>query len=320
MADSSLSRANTNSLRNFIRSHEEFGNLSKVASVGLAILKDEIASGTRASVLWSRVASISEKWGTEPQFTEDIAHKAYSEIASLGIAKSFSSFDKYLIDVDAELLSAASLTDLESRVDQQPIENINDDLDSPRASLELIYDRQGFNNSAIAFSLPVFDYYQSVRNCIVHRDGLASKALCRKASSKNLKATMGSWVKLTGEHGPLKLKTFEEDEVIALDYFDNILCYSVLRRLAKNIDKQAVDRMGIDGLTYRAVRYLKAKWQSGEVVEQHTTATKSVASHLAQVNRIVGDDWRAIEPRLKKLGLLRDCRQAFDSRQVESWL
>ncbi|MFL0357604.1 hypothetical protein ACI5KX_14155 [Erythrobacter sp. GH1-10] len=318
MADLNLSLANTNSLRHFIRSHEAFGNLSKVASVGLAILKDEIGNGTPASVLWNRVASISEKWGTEPQFTEDIAHNAYAEIASLGIAKSFSSFDKYLVDVDAELLSAASLIDSRSDVRLPPLENIDDDLDSPRASVEMIYERQGFDTSAIAFSLPVFDYYQSVRNCIVHRDGLASKALCRKARSKDLEATLEAWVEITGEHGALKLKTFEQDEAISLDYFDNILCYSVLRRLAQDTDKQAVDRMGIDGLTYRAVRYLNAKWQSGQAEEQHTTATKSVASHLAQVNRVMGNDWRAIEPRLKRLGLLRDCRQAFDFRQNES--
>lgn len=315
MADTSLAQANTNSLRNFIRSHEAFGNLSKVASVGLAILKDEIANGAPANVLWKRVESISELWGTEPQFTEEIAQNAYTEIACLGIAKSFSSFDKYLVDIDAELLSVHSLSGSEAEVQLQRLESIDDDLDSPRASVEMIYERQGFDTSAIAFCLPVFAYYQSVRNCIVHRDGLASKAFCRKARSKDLEATLADWVETTGEYGPLRLKTFEQDEAISLDYFDNILCYSVLRRLAQNIDKQAVSRMGIDGLTFRAVRYLKARWQSVEAKEQHTTATKSVASHLAQINRVVGSDWRAVEPHLKRLGLLRDCRQAFNSRQ-----
>lgn len=315
MTDPNLAKANTNSLKSFIHSHEDFANLSKVGGVGLAILKDEITNGAPSSSLWPRINSISEPWGTEPQFSEVIVERAYTEFANLGIAKSFSSFDKYLVDIDGELVSFSSFGNHGSSVPMEPLENEGDDLDSPRVSLAKIYERHSFDPLGIDFCLPVFSYYQSARNCIVHRDGLASRALAKSATAEALGATLTDWVKLTGEYGPLKLKLFEQDDAISLDYFDSILCYSVLRRLAQDIDKQAINRMGIDGLTFRAVRHMQTKWRSDEAEEIHSTATKSVASHLARFNRVIGSNWRSVEPRLKRMGLLDGCRKAFATRQ-----
>lgn len=303
----SIEKANTTSFKTFSNSHEELGNVLKIVSVGLSLTIEEIQSGTPANSLWSRVGALSEHWGTVPILTQEIAQTAYAEVANLGLARSFSAFDRYLIDIGAELDSFNCYRSPESEV-------LKSRPDDDSIGLEKFCERQNFSASNVEFVAPIFDYYRAARNCIIHRSGVASRELQTKVVSASLSESLVNWEELTGEHGPLKLKSFEEGEMIRFDYFDAILCSSILRRLALNIDAQAVKRMGIEGLTLLAAKRCMKRWKIGATNLEHSTAPKAIASYLSRVNRVIGFGWKTVEPQLNRLGILKDCNRAFKGK------
>ncbi|WP_299969216.1 hypothetical protein [uncultured Roseobacter sp.] len=314
MSEPSIAQANTTAFKTFSNTHEEFGNALKVVSVGLSLVTEEIQAGTSPEALWSRVGLLTEKWGTVPLLSGTITETAYFEIANLGLARSFSAFDRFLVDADAELTSLESHSFLSpSQFSTQETSGI-ETVDEPGLSLERFYVRRGFDRSRVAFVAPVFDYYRSARNCIIHRSGVASSEMESLAKSSRLAEALHSWVEHTSEHGPLKLKEFEEGEIIKFDYFDAILCSSILRRLALDINEQAVPLMGIKGLTFLAAKHCMSLWNAGTYASEHLTASKAIASHLSQVNRVVGVGWKAVEPQLNRLGILGDCNRSFERR------
>ncbi|MDW3224173.1 MAG: hypothetical protein R8G34_15050 [Paracoccaceae bacterium] len=314
MTELSIKQANTTAFKTFSNSHEELGNVLKIVSVGLSLTIEEIQSGTPAKSLWSRVGALSEDWGTVPIFTREIAETAYAEVANLGLARSFSAFDRYLADIGGELDSF----DHYHSSGSVALKSITDDdsvgLDNPGMALERFCERQSFSRSNVEFAAPVFDYYRAARNCIIHRSGVASRELETKVVSASLSESLANWEELTDEHGPLKLKSFEEGETIKLDYFDAILCSSILRRLALDIDAQAVRRIGIEGLTLLAAKRCMKRWQISTTNLEHSTAPKAIASYLSRVNRVVGVGWKTVEPQLNRLGILKECNRVFEAK------
>ncbi|MDG4647271.1 hypothetical protein P6F26_02340 [Roseibacterium sp. SDUM158017] len=316
MSELNIAKANSTAFKTFSNTHEELGNALKVVSVGLSLTTKEIQAGTSSAALWSQVGLLAEQWGTKPMFSDTIIETAYSEVANLGLARSFSAFDRFLTDVEAELSSLEYHNLLSPSQVSTQVGSAVGTVDETGLNFERFYLRHGFDTSREDFVVPVFDYYRSARNCIIHRSGVASSELESMANSTRLADALQSWVKRTHEHGPLKLKTFKEGDVIKFDYFDAILCFSVLRRLALDIDRQTVPRAGITGLTFLAAKHCMKRWKSGTDEIEHSTAPKAIASYLSRVNRVVGCGWRIVEPQLNRLGILEDCNQAFFGRHT----
>ncbi|MCK0101974.1 hypothetical protein [Pseudohalocynthiibacter sp. F2068] len=311
----SIERANTTAFKTFSNSHEELGNVLKIVSVGLSLTIEEIQNGTPAKSLWSRVGALSEHWGTVPIFTQEIAETAYAEVANLGLARSFSAFDRYLSDIGAELDSIDHYHSSQPVALKSGPDDDSGGLDNPGMAFERFCERQNFSRLNVEFVAPVFDYYRAARNCIIHRSGVASRELETKVISASLSESLANWEELTNEHGPLKLKSFEEGEPIRLDYFDAILCSSILRRLALDIDAQVIRRMGIEGLTLLAAKRYMKRCQIGATNLEHSTAPKAIASYLSRVNRVVGVGWKTVEPQLNRLGILKDLNRAFEGKR-----
>lgn len=310
----SITKANSTAFKTFGNTHEDIGNALKVISVGLSLTTKEIKGGTSSAALWSEVGLLAEQWGTKPTFSDTVIKNAYSEIANLGLARSFSAFDRFLTDMEAELTSLEHHNLLTpSQVSIQADSEVGT-VDETGLTFERFYLRRGFDKSRVDFVTPVFDYYRSARNCIIHRSGVASSEFESLANSTRLADSLKNWVERTHEHGPLKLKAFKEGEEIRFDYFDAILCFSVLRLLALDADRQAVPQLGITGLTFLAAKHCIRQWKSGANKLEHSTAPKAIASYLARVNRVSGCGWRIVEPQLNRLGILKDCNQAFFSR------
>lgn len=238
-----INKANTTTFKTYSNTHEELGNVLKVVSIGLVLVDEATTNGTSAEELWSKLHGLGRGWGTKPLITAAVTSSAYSEIANLGLARSFSAFDAFLVGSAAELDSYRNYDLADPQTINTP-DTDDDSLEKAGRALERFYRDRGFEMSAIDFLIPVFDYYKSARNCIVHRSGIASKELCRIEASEELAESVANWIKLTGEHGQLKLKRFNDGAQIRFDYFDAILSSSVLRLLALDLNSQIIARIG----------------------------------------------------------------------------
>lgn len=306
-----FSKANTSTFKRYSDTHEELGNLLKVVSIGLGLIDEANANKIPVQELWSKLEGRGRSWGTKPTITSEITTSAYYEIANLGLARSFSAFDAFLIGSAAELDSYSTYDVMEMPSGTNP--NTDDDgLEKAGMAFKRFYRDRGFKTSDINFLIPVFDYYTAARNCIIHRSGIASRELNKCVVSHELAHTVENWISLTGEHGPLRLKSFNQGDRVKFDYFDAILSSSVLRLLALNLNSQIVARVGVEGLTVLAAKYFIKQWRAEPPITIQNTATKVIPSHLSSVNRVEGVNWRFVEPLLNQLGMLQACVKAFN--------
>jgi len=304
---------NSNSLKEFSNLHEELGIVLKTMTVGLVLCEEALSRGETSKQLWKKLDAKNMRWGTMPQISQPGISAGKIQVGNLGAVQGFSAFDTYMDSIRGELESYNH----KFKHEEPDERDLDDDRDNSNQSLSKLYKWSGFDNSAISFVLPVYYYFQSARNCIVHRCGLASKNLQKLCESDELERSLENWKLNTGEHGDLRIKKFKKEEKIEFDYSDAILTSSTLRLIALDIDRQAVGEFRRDGLVYLAAKKMLKDCNRGEFITSNKTASDSIAYHVGHVNRVLGFKGRDAASLLKRLDLLADCNLAYDEYMKE---
>jgi hypothetical protein len=171
-----------------------------------------------------------------------------------------------------------------------------------------VIERLGFITTGIDNDLAVIEYFQTVRNCLAHRDGRASPSLSSLSQLPALAAAYSSFRRRASK----ELHAFAIDERISIHPKSAIFYSHITRRIAKSIDRQLLDLVGEPGFLNMAVAHVFSKerpirshaYKSAEAVINSALSGRYRASSLSSNADIIR--------MLRKTGLWQRCREGFD--------
>lgn len=303
-------RAATTAAYHYLKSHEDLGIQLKTMSIGLALVSHEISRNTSIDSLWTLHKKLGKAWGTKPSWKSpgENVERASLLMGKLGVLHSFSSFDKFLDNTQAEFYSFShhsstelltSSTDSDEQVD----------LD---ARLSKLLQAHEISSSIIDFARPIQKFYQSARNCIAHRRGIASSEIENIRNSESLSNSLAAWQKTTGDYGPLQLPAVKAGEDIQFTYADSILASNALRLIVGEISNHFVEAFQLKGLVFLASRRILASNPNSPFVQRHKKLCVAVARYLSEVNRINPINGDEVFRILVDLSLHKSGQDSFD--------
>ena len=266
------------------RRHEDLNIFLKVAIMGAESRKLHISS--KVAPLWKLLRKKGVAWGTVPDWSDPSRNVNVFVDSSLqlGMAKAFSSFDKFLDDCSAELDRYSEYFGDEFNGAAGDQDSQNDEVNK----LSRLYQRLSMSTTEVSYFFPFFIFYQELRNCIVHRAGVASNGSERAYTEIIDSGAISKWADKTNQHGPIQVTQPTADEDLKIGIPDVILSSGTLLIIARDISSQLCARIGVDGLTYLAARSVLRDIAK----DQHSVWTKNktfegaVAIFLCKYNRL----------------------------------
>lgn len=320
-----LATANTDAFRGFHRFHERLNRTIKATVVAFAVLEREIARGAKKSELDMVTIHAGGLWGGMPDWTDPpgLLAEARKELGAGALVRCFSAFDLFLERLLAELSSwaefqrkgtEASSKSKRGRVVIEKAASTGDETDVEKISRT--YARLGWPTKALDFFLPVHRYYRLCRNCIAHRDGLASAALAEASVNQAWQVTIDRWKSVTGEESLPRLKTYAPGAQVVVDHRDAILASSLLRRIAHDMNELALRALGPEGLVYMAARETL-------LANPPTIGASTGRSPIAVIHAALGFDYRVSDLNdaetialLQRLNIWKPCLKALDEMRL----
>lgn len=242
--------ANSEPFWGFHHTREELDRTIKLATGAIREFQRNAAKATNpAAIVKDAVASSGEPWGNrftlkKPalQIDNTIIH-----LSGLWVSAFVSAFHYFLDGVVAELnrwaetkgenAPAAPKTDFQGNIALRPL-----------------YMRNSWDASAIDKLLPAYQFFETMRNCVVHRAGLASPSLAEQAKSEELAQSL---LKLPAKQGrgvrtlPEIPKIVDGIRVSILPRH-SILASEVCYRLAVDVNQRLVSTLGTKGIIWMA--------------------------------------------------------------------
>jgi hypothetical protein len=311
-----ISTANTESMLRFHRFHERLNRSIKVQAIGLGLLAEEIDAGITAAALKQRMYSRQALWGGMPDWSgasEDV-ELAIRDIGQGGVLRAFSAFDLFLAQLEGELSSwrdfsgasapVASTGDNEEDFDG---DDEKDDLDR----VERVYRRLGVSRGRVSDLWAVYRYFRRARNCIAHREGIASRTLVQAFETPELKPTLHRWTARTGEMTSPALVAVRFGDPIEFTHRQSIAASSVLRLLALDLGKLMISHLGEPGFVYLVAR--RVFLDDPPLPETATKSSMVKAFNTAMADRYRVRGYREEEGlrTLRQLGLTKACSARF---------
>ncbi len=307
-----LSSANTEALLRFHRFHERLNRSIKMQTIGLGLLADEIDAGTPEKAikhkLYERPGWL---WGGMPSWLhpKDEVEAALRDIGQNGTIRAFSAFDLFLDDIQAELTSWRDFSgELKMRAE---VSDATTNVDSDADKVDRFYQRLGATRKRISHLYAVYRYFRNARNCIVHREGIASRALAESCAASDLAPTLECWEDQTGDLAAPLLVPVEEGKQIGFTHRQAIAASSTLRMIAIDLSQLAIQQLGERGFVYRAAR--RAFFECPPLPE-----TLEMTSMVATFDEVMNNRYRvrAYESDealgiLRELGLTKKCSARF---------
>ncbi|WP_375600354.1 hypothetical protein [Devosia sp. Naph2] len=305
-----LDGANTEAFLRYHRFHERFSGSVRLQTMGLSLLADEVESGRSADELYERFSKRGWLWGGMPDWREpmQLIAGARREIGQAGVVRAFSAFDVFFSDLEADLERWRVF-----RGNKKPGDDAADlDEEGFADPAKVLYRRVGGRTSGFDdFLLPLYQYFRRARNCIAHRDGIASAALVSDSSSEGIVASLKAWRSRTGEMTQPELIPVQVGTPIEFTHKQAIACSSILRLVAKDISSHAVQRLGRAGMVYLAARRLL--WEELPLIDLsvHNSASAAVGHLLDTRYRAGGFEQHEIQRSLRELGFTTECNKRF---------
>lgn len=305
-----LEGANTEAFLRFHRFHERFSASIKIQTMGLSLLADEAESGKAPQVLYQHLSRRGWLWGGMPDWTNPIVRieDARIEASQGGVVRAFSAFDVFATDLIADL---SRWNEFQRR---KPVSANDSDIDEEgfRDEAKALYRTFGGSNEKMALFLrPLYGYFRRARNCIAHRDGIASAALVRDRLDPAIERTLNDWKAITGEMNSPELVNVSEGSVIAFTHRQAIATSSMLRLLAWDISQQAINSFGPNGMVYLAARRLFWEEESLMDMSKYTTGSAAISWLLSNRYRVRYIDRHEIQRRLREMDLTRKVSDRF---------
>ncbi len=274
--------------------------------LGLGLLADEIDRETPPSELKAKLYRRKGwLWGGMPDWSNPsgIVVQARRDIGQAGVVRAFSAFDLFMDEI------AADLTRWTNFSKQKPTSTEYEDDEPDRAAR--FYIRIGGTPAAVRFLWPVYRYFRLARDCIVHRDGVATKALEEIYRESALNAALADWIKRTGEMTVPEIIPVEAGRLIDLNHRQAISASSVLRLIALDINNQVLKILGVPGLVFLATR--KIFFDDDPVVDltAHSSMLNALNAVLSGRYRVRSFEDGGTARVLRELNLTKDCSARF---------
>ena len=162
--------------------------------IGLSLLADEIdrkcPPGELKKRLYRRKGWL---WGGMPDWSnpQDIIVEARRDIGQAGVVRAFSTFDLFMDEIAADLTRWIAFS-------KQTLSETVDTSEEPDRAARFYRSIEG-TPAKIRFLWAVYRYFRLARDCIVHRDGIASKSFEEAYQDPALDAALADWIKQTAK-------------------------------------------------------------------------------------------------------------------------
>ena len=233
-------------------------------------------------------------WTYEPE-TED---RIVGQIGNFGVFSVFSAADDFADGIEAEVARWEDFSGGKVAVRNAQSEY----------RLMRLIQRHGFNTTGIDNDLTVTEYFQTVRNCLAHRDGRASPSLSALSKLPEMAAAYSSFTRRASK----ELHVFTVDEKISIHPKVAIFYSYITRRIAMSVDRQLLDLVGEPGFINMAVAHVFSKERP---IRSHAYKSPEAVINSALTGRYrassVGSNADTVKM-LRKIGLWQRCRDGFD--------
>jgi hypothetical protein len=295
-----IDNANTEALLRYHRFHERLNKSIKVQIIGLRLLADAIEDGRPFRQIKDSLSKNNEFIGSMPDWTNpmDLVRSARLDIGRAGMDEITAAVNRWR-DF-RELVPTSHKSSKRKAADTGDVDR-----------LEKVYHALGAKLQDIEFLRPVYKYFRLARDCIVHRDGLASAALADQSVSSDVDTAVARWVKETGEQRPPDILRLLKGENIEFSSLHAVSSSSILRLIALDLNRQVVQHVGKSGLVYLSA--YEAFFAPEPLLDELTGRTM-----LRALNNLLSNRYRAkrvtevdTAGMLRKMGLTKRCSKAF---------
>lgn len=301
---------NTEAILRYHRFHERLNRSLKMQAIGLGFLADELDAGVGVAAIKQRVDARADLWGGMPDWNsvgDDLA-LAVRDLGQAGVARAFSAFDLFLEQIDGELTSWRDFSGTgqpDEDVAERPVDDRVED------KVDRFYTRLGASRARISDVWAVYRYFRFARDCIVHREGIASPGLHAAAEAPELQPTLERWMARTGERTVPALVPVTIGEPLAFSHRQALAASSALRLIALDIGRLVISLLGLDGFVYLAARRTFLDEQPLAAFDPKATMVKTFNAVMAGRYRVRDYDHVAALRALRSLELTKRCSARF---------
>lgn len=291
--------ANTEPFYRFVRFHEGFNRNIRVMTGALELLRARTAtsSGKIKSTLlptgnepWGEVT----KWNDVPPLLDSSTHF----VAQMGWIRVYSAFEDFLGGIRAERDRYFLFSNREIPSDDRTSENL----------LISFCRSMSFHERPLSYLVPLFEYINCMRNCIVHRSSRATSALVEISESAAFKRCCGQWPNARGKRLPALPKLRAGDE-ISLKPRHAILASEVCFNAASYMNQCLIGMLGENGFLNMAAHHSLLTVEPSDFGDARSAET-TVNKNLFGRYRVKDHDATQTAARLRALGLWEKCYAA----------
>jgi hypothetical protein len=294
-----LDRASMEPFRRYHDFHNDLNVMLKVLSASAKHTATYLRRPECRERLGDLITAADPSWKRPPTWNHDpeIESRMFSQIGNFGVLSVVSAADDFADCVDAEVARWASF----SRT-SVPVRNPSSDF-----RLMRLIERLGLSTAGVESDLKVYEYFQTVRNCLAHRDSRASPALSDLSRQPTLAAAYSSF-----KRRPFKdLATYDVDDRISIHPKAAIFFSHVTRRIARSLDQQLLKLVGHSGFLNMAVAHVFSR---DRPIRSHAYKTTEAVINFALSDRYrvsLSSNVDAIRA-LRRAGLWQRCRDGFE--------
>ncbi|MES3043737.1 hypothetical protein [Sphingomonas faeni] len=302
---------NTEAILRYHRFHERLNRSLKMQAIGLGFLADELAAGVGTAAIKQRVDTRGDLWGGMPDWNnvaEDVAF-AVRDLGQAGVARAFSAFDLFMEQIAGELASWRDFSGA-GPIDKSDVGDPDDNAIEDK--VDRFYSRLGASRTRISDIWAVYRYFRFARDCIVHREGIASSGLSAAAEAPELKPTLERWMVRTGERTVPALVPVAVGEPLGFSHRQALAASSTLRLVALDIGRLVISQLGLEGFVYLAARRTFLDEQAIAAIDPKATMVKTFNAVMAGRYRVRDYDHVEALRALRELNLTKRCSARFN--------
>lgn len=298
-----ISKAITEPFANYHNFHENLNSRVKILAASLFHTLSFLKAPGNKGEIERLIKSADSSWKYSPVLSLDgySDNEIFNYVSELSIFSSFSAFDDCLTGISGEVSRWASFKEVTLQTNRSSE-------DASEGKIEKFYDKFSWRVDEIAKYIPIFNYFQAIRNCIAHRNSKASIELQSISTSDIL-------IDAVRENFPSgePLPEFKEGDLIILKPKTTLLCSHILRLVCQNMNKHLVTYLGDEGLLYMACHHVFFKDRT-ERTEAKNTAEVVLNSILAKRYKITCEDKHKLVALAKELGIWKRCLESYDHK------
>lgn len=301
--------ANTEPFFRFHLFNEEFNRNLKVTVGSLEFVKKASKKKKIGAKSLTVLPTGGEPWGKRTTWRETsvstVVEEAKRFLSQMGIVRVISAFEDFLITIEAEYDRFATV------VAKQPRNGKEKSVDADSAPrLEAVAELLDIDLEDEFPLLPILNFFQIARNCIVHRSGRASEALSEEVESDAFRKITKQWRSDRKKRLP-KFPTIDIGNSIPFHPRHAILASEVYYRVAKILNAALSEILGEDGFIYMAAYHTLL---ADRPILVDARRSPEALVNYALFNRYLVKEYNPDQTpaKLKHIGKWDECRKFFE--------